>query len=468
MTTPDSWRALPAAQQPPWPDPTALAEVEAELAAYPPLVAARSSDRLRDRLAEVAAGRAFLLQAGDCAETFTGVTPVTVLAKLRCIMQMAVVLGCASGLPVVQVGRIAGQYAKPRSVPLETRDAVTLTSYFGDAVNDAEFSKEARRPDPRRLLRTYHSSAASLDEISALVDRDHLGLADLHRWTEAFATRWPDGSRHRRLAEDVIAVLRFLQALGAPSHDLGVPEFYTSHEALLLNYEAALTRIDPRTRSAYDTSAHLIWLGERTRQIDGAHVEFASRVRNPIAVKLGPTALADDVLHLIDRLDPHREPGRLTLITRMGADRVRDLLPDLVAKVTASGSPAVWVCDPMHGNTITAPSGHKTRRFDDILSEVRGFFAVHRDLGTLPGGLHLELTGEFVTECVGGYGGTDLANVPARYTTTCDPRLNYDQTLDLAFAVGAMIHQTTTASEENTACAPSRTSTPAMSTSSVA
>ena len=382
-----SWRDLPAAQQPDWPDPVALAEATAELGLCPPLVRANECDRLRGQLAAVARGEALLLQGGDCAETFGGSSQRQVRAKVATLRQMATVLSAASGLPVVQVGRIAGQYAKPRSRPTEVRAGVELPVYRGDSVNGAEFQPEARIPDPERLKRAYRASATTLGlirELTAEPDREQL---------------------------------------------------YTSHEALILAYESALTRVDARTGRAYAGSGHMLWIGERTRQLDGAHLAFAAGVDNPLGVKLGPTATADEALAVVDRLDPEREPGRLTFITRMGADRIRDVLPELVDRVTAAGARVAWVCDPMHGNTFTSPSGHKTRRLHDIADEAEGFLEVHRALGTHPGGFHLEFTGEHVTECVGGTDEVTVQELRHRYETACDPRLNRGQALDFAFRV---------------------------------
>ncbi|MDX3243998.1 class II 3-deoxy-7-phosphoheptulonate synthase [Streptomyces sp. ME18-1-4] len=435
-----SWRGLPAAQQPTWPDEHALGAVLSDLAAAPPLVFAGECDQLRTRLASVARGEAFLLQGGDCAESFDAVSADQVRDKIKTLLQMAAVLTYASSVPVVKVGRIAGQYSKPRSQPTERREGIELPSYRGDAVNSPQFTPEGRTPDPERLKRMYHASAATLNIVRAFTTGGYADLRQVHDWNQDFVASSPVGERYERLAREIDKALAFLKACAAEPSEFRSTEFFSSHEALLLDYESALTRQDSRTGQWYDVSAHLIWIGERTRQLDGAHVEFASRVRNPIAVKLGPTVGADEALALIDRLDPDREPGRLSFITRMGAGQVRDVLPGLVEKVTASGAQVAWICDPMHGNTFTAPSGHKTRRFDDVLDEVKGFFEVHRELGTHPGGIHVELTGEEVTECVGGGAEIRLDDLAQRYESACDPRLNRYQSLDLAFQVAELYH----------------------------
>ena len=434
-----TWRDLPAAQQPAWPDRTALDAVVAELSRLPPLVFAGECDSLKSQLAEVARGQAFLLQGGDCAETFADATADRIRNRIKTVLQMAVVLTYGAALPVVKVGRMAGQFAKPRSSDLETRDGVSLPAYRGDAVNDLAFDREARTPDPARLLRVYNTSAATLNLIRAFT---HGGFADLrlvHEWNRGFLRNSAAMARYELMARDIDRAVSFMEACGADPEAFRTADLYSSHEALILDYDGALTRIDSRTGTPYDVSAHFVWIGERTRQLGGAHLEFAARIQNPIGVKLGPTSTADDALALIERLDPRREPGRLTFITRMGAGRVRDALPDLVEKVTASGASVVWVCDPMHGNTIEAPSGHKTRRFDDVVDEVRGFFEVHRVLGTVPGGVHVELTGDDVTECLGGSGEIGELDLATRYETACDPRLNHQQSLELAFLVAEML-----------------------------
>lgn len=433
-----TWRSLPAAQQPEWPDSEALSSALADLASYPPLVFAGECDQLRSRLAAVAAGEAFLLQGGDCAETFAGNTADAIRNKLKTLLQMAVVLTYAASVPVVKVGRMAGQYSKPRSQPVETRDGVTLPTYRGDAVNDLAFTPEARVPDPDRLKRMYHASSATLNLVRAFTTGGYADLRQVHAWNQDFVALSPSGERYERLASEIDGALRFMHACGVDPEEFRTVEFFASHEALILDYESALTRVDSRTGDLYDVSGHMVWIGERTRQIDGAHVEFASRIKNPIGVKLGPTTTPEDALALVDKLDPKREPGRLTFIIRMGAGKVRDALPTLVEKVTASGAQVAWVCDPMHGNTFEADSGHKTRRFDDVLDEVKGFFEVHRALGTHPGGIHVELTGDDVTECVGGGDEIFVDDLHQRYETACDPRLNRSQSLDLAFLVAEM------------------------------
>lgn len=442
LSTPDlaAWRTLPTAQQPQWPDLERLYEVMAQLKELPPLVAPAQCNRLADRLAEVARGEAFLLQGGDCAERFGEVTTRSVRGKLHVLLQMAIVLSYAASVPVVKVGRIAGQYGKPRSSSTETRGGVTLPAYRGDAVNGLEFTALSRQADPQRLRQMYDESSAALEAIKEFVLRGDADLERVHAWNRAFVLRSPAGLRYERLAGQIDRALSFMRACGVALYE-GRPgrELYTSHEGLLLDYESALTRVDPDTGLHYAGSGHMLWIGERTRDLDGAHVAYFSSIANPIGVKLGPSVSPDNALALIDRLDPDRRPGRLTFIVRMGARHVRDRLPDLVEKVRASGATVLWACDPMHGNTFEAPSGHKTRRFSDILDEVTGFFEVHQALGTHAGGIHVELTGEDVTECVGG--GTDLefADLSRSYESACDPRLNRGQSLDLAFQVAEMI-----------------------------
>jgi 3-deoxy-7-phosphoheptulonate synthase len=431
----EGWRALPAAQQPEWPDPARLAAVTRELAGLPPLVFAGECDLLKQRLAAVARGEAIVLQGGDCAETFSGATAESVRAKLQTLLQMAVVLTYGASVPVVKIGRMAGQFAKPRSRPSEERGGIELPVYRGDAVNGLEFSPAARTPDPARLLRAYHCSAVTLNLCRAFATGGYADLRQVHAWNQDFVQASPAGQRYERLAGEIDRALAFMRACGADPEELHAVELYSSHEALLLDYEEALTRADPRSGLPYDTSAHFLWIGERTRDPSGAHVEFARAIGNPVGVKVGPDATPSDVIALIDRLNPGREPGRLTLITRMGAARIRDALPPLIRAVTAEGIEVPWVCDPMHGNTFEAPSGHKTRRVRDVVDEVQGFFEVHRRLGTHPGGIHIEFTGDNVTECMGGSHEIAADDLPQRYETACDPRLNRSQALDLAFMV---------------------------------
>ena len=434
----DTWRTLPAVQQPDWPDPERVRAATAELAGQPPLVFAGECDQLKERLAAVARGEAFALQGGDCAETFAGSTADAVRDKLKTLLQMAVVLTYAGSVPVVKIGRVAGQFAKPRSRPTESRDGVELPSYRGEAVNGLDFTPEARHPDPERLLHAYHCAAVTLNLCRAFTSGGYADLHEVHAWNQDFVAESPAGQRYERLAGEIDRALSFMKACGADARELHGVEFYSSHEGLLLEYERALTRIDSRTALPYDTSAHLVWIGERTRDAGGAHVEFFSRVRNPIGVKLGPTASPADAIALIERLNPEREPGRLVFITRMGAGRVREVLPPLVEAVVRHDSPVAWICDPMHGNTFETPSGHKTRRLDHIFDEVAGFFEVHRALGTHPGGIHVEFTGDDVTECVGGGHEVVEGDLHRRYETACDPRLNARQSLDLAFMVAEL------------------------------
>jgi len=410
----------------------------AELSALPPLVFAGEVDVLRGRLAEAAEGRAFLLQGGDCAETFEGATADKISARVRTILQMAVVLTYGASLPVIKMGRMAGQFAKPRSSNDETRDGVTLPAYRGDMVNGFDFTPETRGHDASRLVRAYHTSASTLNLIRAFTQGGFADLRLVHHWNKGFTAN-PAHSRYESLAREIDRAVRFMDACGADFEALKRVEFFASHEALVLDYERALTRIDSRTGLPYDTSGHFLWIGERTRQIDGAHVDFLSRVRNPIGVKLGPTSTVDDALRLIDKLDPEREPGRLTFITRMGAGNIREKLPPLVEKVTASGAKVLWVTDPMHGNTVTSPNGYKTRNFDDVIDEVRGFFEVHKGLGTFPGGMHMEMTGDDVAECLGGADPIDQDAFLDRYESVCDPRLNHMQSLEMAFLVAGAL-----------------------------
>lgn len=430
----DGYRALEAKQQPTWPDPAALETVQSELSTQPPLVFAGEVDQLRERLAAAARGEAFVLQGGDCAETFEGATADKIRDRVRTLLQMAVVLTYGASMPVVKVGRMAGQMAKPRSSDFETREGVTLPAYRGDIVNGFDFTEESRTPDVNRLLRGYHVSASTLNLVRAFT---HGGFADLRQvnsWNKGFVSN-PANRRYEALASEIDRALRFMDACGVDHTALTQTEFYVSHEALLLDYERPLTRIDSRTGNLYGTSGHMLWIGERTRDIDGAHVDYLSKLRNPIGVKLGPTATTEDALRLIDKLDPEREPGRLTFITRMGAGKIRDVLPGLLEGVRDAGANPLWVTDPMHGNGITTATGYKTRRFSDVMDELLGFFEAHREVGTFPGGIHVELTGDDVTECLGGSGNIDEAALETRYESLCDPRLNHMQSLELAFQV---------------------------------
>ena len=443
--TPSSWRAKPGKHMPEdYPDPAAVERVERELRAMPPLVFAGEARRLRALLGEVAEGRAFLLQGGDCAESFKEFAADNIRDTFRLILQMAVVLTFAAGKPVVKVGRMAGQFAKPRSSPIETQGDVTLPSYRGDNINGMEFTAEARTPDPERLLRAYSQSASTLNLLRAFAGGGYADLNNIHRWTLGFVADSPQGARYREIAEKIGEALTFMAAIGiAPeSHpDLHRVEFFTAHEALLLNAEEAMTRVDSTTGDWYDTSAHLLWIGERTRQLDGAHVEFFRGVKNPIGVKVGPTLDADELLRLIDVLNPHNEAGRLTLYGRFGSDKIAGRLPGLMKATKAAGRNVVWATDPMHGNTLTANNGYKTRPFDRILSEVKSFVEIAKAEGVHPGGVHLEMTGQNVTECLGGARALSEGDLADRYHTHCDPRLNGEQALELAFLVAEKLKE---------------------------
>jgi 3-deoxy-7-phosphoheptulonate synthase len=442
-TVPDlaALHALGPAQQPTYGDPAAVEAAVARLRTMPPLVFAGECDELKAKIAAVARGEAFLLQGGDCAETLAGVTADNVRNKLRVLLQMAVVLTYAASVPVVKLGRLAGQYAKPRSSDLETRDGVTLPAYRGDAVNGYDFTPESRVHDPQRLVDVYNASAATLNLVRAFVTGGYADLRQVHTWNTDFVRDSVAGQRYEKLAHEIDRAMAFMEAIGADPDEFHRVDFHSSHEALVLEYEHSMTRIDSRTELPYDVSAHFVWIGERTRQLDNAHVELLRHIRNPIGVKLGPTTTPDDALALAERLNPDNEAGRLTFITRFGAGKIRDGLPELVEKVTASGINVAWVCDPMHGNTFEASSGYKTRRFGDVIDEVQGFFDVHHALGTWPGGVHVELTGDDVTECVGG--GEELleADLGGRYESVCDPRLNRVQSLELAFLVAEMLRR---------------------------
>ncbi|GAA2083563.1 3-deoxy-7-phosphoheptulonate synthase class II [Aeromicrobium halocynthiae] len=444
--TPDSWRDRPITQQPVWPDENRLRGVLDELALLPPLVFPGEINELRSELARVADGRAFLLQAGDCAERFSSCNESKVRSKLRVILQLAILLTYGSGLPVVKVGRIAGQFGKPRSSPVELVDGVELPVFRGDIVNDPAPTVAARQPDAERLLRAYHHSSATLNVLRALTKEGFADLSQVHSWNQEFVCRCPAGQQYESAAQDITWALRFMAACGAdvtadrPSA-LTQTNLYTSHEALLPDYEQALTRHRPRTGTWYGTSAHMLWIGDRTRDLDGAHVELMSGLANPIGVKVGPTITPDDLVALCDRLDPHHVSGRLVLISRMGADRVGDLLPPLVRAVELTGRRVVWACDPMHGNTFRSASGYKTRRLADITREIGEFFRVHRSEGTMPGGVHLELTGDDVTECLGGADEVLDTHLCERYETACDPRLNASQSIELAFRVAELLRE---------------------------
>ena len=442
--TPQGWRAKPIRQVPEYPDAAALADVEGRLSRVPPLVFAGEARRLKAALAQVADGRAFLLQGGDCAESFAEFHADNIRDTFRVLLQMAVVLTYGAACPVVKVGRLAGQFAKPRSAEFETQDGATLPSYRGDMINGMEFSSDARIPDPERLVRAYNQSAATLNLLRAFAQGGYADLHKVHQWNLGFVADSPQGERYRDLADRLDETLAFMEACGLTSEtapQIRETDFFTSHEALLLPYEEAMTRVDSTTGDWYDTSAHLLWVGDRTRQVDGAHVEFLRGIANPVAMKVGPSMEADDLLRLIDALNPEDEAGRLTLIARMGADDVERLLPPLVRAVKRQGRTVVWTCDPMHGNTVKSSSGYKTRPFDSILAEVRGFFAVHKAEGTHAGGVHVEMTGQDVTECVGGAQAITEAGLADRYHTHCDPRLNAEQALELAFLISEVLKE---------------------------
>ncbi len=434
--------ALVAAQQPNWPggkDGAPLAKAVADLKALPPLVFAGECDDLKAKIAEAAAGRAFWLQGGDCAETFASATADSIRNRIKTILQMAAVLQYYSSLPVIKVGRMAGQFAKPRSNDLETRGDVTLPAYRGDAVNDIEFTESARTPDPQRLVRVYNTSAATLNLVRAFTRGGFADLRQVHEWNKGFIRDSQFGEKYEQMATEIGRALAFMESAGVDPEQFKAVDFYASHEALIIEYEKALTRIDSRTQLPYDVSGHFIWIGERTRQLDGAHVDFASKVRNPIGVKLGPKSTVEDALALIAKLNPDNEPGRITFITRMGSKTIREALPALVEGVTKSGANVLWVCDPMHGNTFESKNGYKTRNFEDVLDEVRGFFEVHKKLGTHPGGIHIELTGDDATACLGGGDKVSEKDLESRYETACDPRLNHSQSLELSFLVAEML-----------------------------
>ncbi len=442
--SPSAWRTRAAEQQPTWPDAAALESATDELRALPPLVFAGEARTLTETLARAQEGHAFLLVAGDCAESFEAFSADAIRDKLRVILQMSVVLTYGSGVPTVKVGRMAGQFTKPRSSPAEVRDTVELPSFRGDTVNGYAFDAEARRPDPARLVRAYHQSAATLNLLRAFAKGGFADLSRVHAWNQEFVAASPEGRRYDVLAAEIERAMRFMSACGIDLNAelaLHQVDVFTAHEALLLEYEEALTRQDSITGDWYDCSAHLLWIGERTRQPRGAHVEFLGGVHNPIGVKLGPDATPDDVVSLCERLNPRRLPGRLVLFSRMGADHVGDALPPLLQAVRRGNHPVLWACDPMHGNTFVHTSGYKTRRFDDVIREVRGFFAACEAADVSPGGLHVELTGDNVTECLGGSQEVLDEHLERRYETICDPRLNARQSLDLAFEVAGLLRR---------------------------
>ncbi len=440
--TPDSWRSKPAKHLPEYPDPAALARVEDTLRSYPPLVFAGEARRLKTALGKVAEGKSFLLQGGDCAESFAEFHPNNIRDTFRVLLQMAVVLTYGAACPVVKVGRLAGQFAKPRSSPVEEIAGVTLPSYLGDNINGIEFNPESRRPDPERMVRAFSQSAATLNLLRAFAQGGYADLHQVHRWNLGFVERSPLGERYRELADRLTETLDFMDACGLTSEttpQIRETDFFTSHEALLLPYEQAMTRIDSTTGDWYAVSAHMLWVGDRTRQPDGAHIEFLRGVKNPIGMKVGPSMDTDELIRLCDILNPENEAGRLTLIVRMGHDKVAQKLPGILRAVKREGRKVVWSCDPMHGNTIKSASGYKTRPFDRILSEVRTFFAVNQAEGTHPGGVHFEMTGQDVTGCTGGAQAISDTDLSDRYHTHCDPRLNASQALELAFLLAEQL-----------------------------
>ena len=436
--SPDSWRSQPIRQVPVYPDADKLTVMERRLAKYPPLVFAGEARRLKAHLALASEGKAFVLQGGDCAESFADFTANIIRDTFRVLLQMSVVLTFGASLPVVKIGRMAGQFAKPRSSDTETQDGVTLPSYRGDIINGPEFSPEARIPDPARMEFGYFQSASTLNLLRAFASGGYADLHEVHRWNLEFAARSPLAARYQDLAHRIDETLAFMAACGMTSsttRDMRETDFFICHEALLLPYEQALTRVDSTTGDWYGCSAHFLWIGDRTRQVDGAHVEFLRGVKNPLGMKVGPTQEPDDLLRILDILNPANEPGRITLISRMGADKVEQRLPPLIRAVERAGAKVVWLCDPMHGNTITTTDKLKTRNFDSILTEVRRFFDIHAAEGTWGGGVHVEMTGQNVTECTGGAHRLTEADLAHRYETFCDPRLNAEQSLELAFLV---------------------------------
>ena len=440
--TPHTWKEFPVDQQPVLPNSNEVVNVLKEISSLPPLVFAGEARTLQEQLGQVCTGDAILLQAGDCAESFDALSANSIRDKLKVILQMAVALTYSTGLPVVKIGRIAGQFAKPRSSPTETKDNLELPSFRGHIVNDADFEAGARKANPQRLLQAYHQSSSTLNLLRAFTRGGFADLAQVHSWNQEFVAKSPAGAQYKQIADGITDALAFMKACGVTSKDntaLHEVDFYTSHEALLLGYEQALTRQDSTSGNWYDCSAHMLWIGERTRQLDGAHVEFLRGVNNPLGCKIGPTASPQDVISLCEALNPDQIPGRLTLITRMGASQVNELLPDLVQSVEQSNHPVVWACDPMHGNTFTAESGLKTREFDDVLEETKSFFNIHKSIGSWAGGIHIELTGDDVTECLGGADKVSDEDLALRYETMCDPRLNASQSLELAFHVSEQL-----------------------------
>ena len=440
--SPDSWRQRPIEQAPAYPDLAKLAAVEAQLAGFPPLVFAGEARKLKKTLADVAGGRAFLLQGGDCAESFAEHSADNIRDFFRVFLQMAVVMTFAGGLPIVKVGRVAGQFAKPRSSDIETIGGVSLPSYRGDIVNDIAFTPESRIPDPDRQLQAYRQSAATLNLIRAFATGGYANLENAHRWMLGFVKDSPQSARYEELANRITEALDFMRACGIDPEthpEMRTTDFYTSHEALLLGYEQAMTRVDSTTGDWYATSGHMIWVGDRTRQADHAHIEYVRGVKNPIGLKCGPSLAPDDLIRLIDIINPEDEPGRLTLICRFGSDKVDDALPKLVRAVKREGRHVVWSCDPMHGNTVKATNNYKTRPFDRIMSELRSFFAVHQAEGTNAGGVHLEMTGKDVTECTGGARAITEMDLHDRYHTYCDPRLNAEQSIEASFLVAELL-----------------------------
>jgi 3-deoxy-7-phosphoheptulonate synthase len=440
--TPSTWRSKPIEQAPTYPDAAKLAAIEAQLAGFPPLVFAGEARKLKKALGSVAVGEAFVLQGGDCAESFAEHSADNIRDFFRLFLQMAVVLTFAGSMPVVKIGRVAGQFAKPRSSDIETQNSVGLPSYRGDIVNDIAFTKEARVPDPERQLLAYRQSAATLNLIRAFATGGYANLENAHRWMLGFVKDSPQSARYEELANRITEALDFMRACGIDpeSHpEMRTTDFYTSHEALLLGFEQAMTRTDSTSGDWYATSGHMVWIGDRTRQLDHAHVEYARGIKNPIGLKCGPTLGGDELIKLIDVLNPDDEPGRLTLICRFGSDKVEEHLPKLIRAVKREGRSVVWSCDPMHGNTIKAGSSYKTRPFERIMAELRGFFAVHQAEGTVPGGVHLEMTGKDVTECTGGARAITEMDLHDRYHTYCDPRLNAEQAIESAFLIAELL-----------------------------